>query len=186
MQRFSDAYVVELIETACLFPQKYYFRSSYNSLSMMCGFGVNTWFLKFVMILFYLVEYAGSSSVFEWCGEGVVGIIVLGEQYVVFIFVWINSKITSKVRIYFSVRSNSWRSISFLSSSALFYIDVTFEAAATTGLYFCWSVWSLVVISDSGRYVVNNFSVISGHVEKDPLLIPWSRVCSVGQHRIWW
>ena len=61
---------------------------------------------------------------------------------------------------------------------------VTFAAAAAVGHCFCWSRCPFAVISDSGRYFKIRFSVSPGHVENDPSLIAWSRVCLVGHQRI--
>ena len=61
---------------------------------------------------------------------------------------------------------------------------VIFAAAAAAGCCFFWSRCPFDVIYDSGRYFEIILSVSPGHVEKDPSLIAWSRVCLVGQKRI--
>ena len=57
--------------------------SSDTLLSMMCGFGVNPQFLKFIMKFRYTIFYAGYSYVVDWCGEDDVCVIIEGHQYVV-------------------------------------------------------------------------------------------------------
>ena len=69
-------------------------------------------------------------------------------------------------------------------SPALVDKVVTFAVAAAASRCFCWSRYPFSVISDSGRYFEIIFYVSPGHVEKDPYLIVWIRVCLVGQQRI--
>ena len=69
-------------------------------------------------------------------------------------------------------------------SPALVDKGVTFASASAAGRCVFWSRCPFDVISDSGRYFEIGLSVIPGHVEKDPSLIAWSRVCLVGQQRI--
>ena len=65
---------------------------------------------------------------------------------------------------------------------------VTFAAAtaadAAAGCCFCCSRFLFAVISDSGIYFEIILSMSTGHVEKDPYLIDWSRVRLVGQQKI--
>ena len=58
---------------------------------------------------------------------------------------------------------------------------VTFAAATDAGCCFCWYRCPFYVIHDSGIYFEMSFSVITGHVEKDPSFIDWIRVSLVGQ-----
>ena len=71
-------------------------------------------------------------------------------------------------------------------SPDLVYNGVTFSAAAAAGHCFCFFRCPFAVIYDSGRYFEIGFYVSPGHVEKDPLLISWSRLSLVGQQRILW
>ena len=69
-------------------------------------------------------------------------------------------------------------------SPALVDKVVIFASAAAAGRCLYWSRFPFAMISDSGRYFKISFSESPGHVEKDPSLISWSKVRSVGQHRI--
>ena len=84
----------------------------------------------------------------------------------------------------FSVGSNIWRNTSLVVSPILVDKGVTFAAAAASGRCFCWSRCLFAVISVSGRYFEIRFSVIPGHVEKDPSLIACISVRLVGHQRI--
>ena len=84
----------------------------------------------------------------------------------------------------FSVGSNSWRSTSLVFYPALVDKGITCAHSSAAGCCFCLSRCPFAVISDSGRYFETNFSVSPGHIDKDPSLIAWSRVCLVGQQRI--
>ena len=61
---------------------------------------------------------------------------------------------------------------------------VIFSEAAAAGRCFFLSRLPFAVIYYYGRYFEVSFSVIPGHVDKDPSLIAWIRVSLVGQQRI--
>ena len=79
---------------------KYCLRSYDTSLYVMWSFGDNIRFRNFM--IFNPIQYAGSSSIFEWCGQDFVCIIVVDNHNIVVTSVLLTCKLPGKTRIYIS------------------------------------------------------------------------------------